>query len=137
VHRFDGVRAAAHRVQQGGGRAAVSGIVAMLAERYSRPICRFGQIDVLVNNAGVGANGAAEEFSVARTQDVFDINVYGVMRMTKAVLPHMRAQRRGRGINVSSLSGFVPSPFMAIYTSTKHAVEGYSGSLDHEVREHV
>jgi short-subunit dehydrogenase len=48
----------------------------------------------------------------------------------------MRAQRRGRVINVSSLSGFVPSPFMAIYTSTKHAVEGYSGSLDHEVREH-
>src|SRR5512133_2193729 len=85
---------------------------------------------------GAGANGAAEEFPVARTQDVFDINVYGVMRMTKAVLPHMRAQRRGRVINVSSLSGFVPSPFMAIYTSTKHAVEGYSGSLDHEVREH-
>jgi short-subunit dehydrogenase len=66
----------------------------------------------------------------------FDINVYGIMRITKAVLPHMRAQRRGRVINVSSLSGFVPSPFMAIYTSTKHAVEGYSGSLDHEVREH-
>ena len=107
-----------------------------VASVVKQVIDRFGQIDVLVNNAGVGATGAAEEFSVARTQDVFDINVYGVMRMTKAVLPHMRAQRRGRIINVSSLSGFVPSPFMAIYTSTKHAVEGYSGSLDHEVREH-
>src|SRR6266566_3360200 len=107
-----------------------------VASVVKQVIDRFGRIDVLVNNAGVGANGAAEEFSVARTQDVFDINVYGIMRMTKAVLPHMRAQRRGRVINVSSLSGFVPSPFMAIYTSTKHAVEGYSGSLDHEVREH-
>ena len=107
-----------------------------VASVVKQVIDRFGQIDVLVNNAGVGANGAAEEFSVARTQDVFDINVYGIMRMTKAVLPQMRAQRRGRVINVSSLSGFVPSPFMAIYTSTKHAVEGYSGSLDHEVREH-
>jgi len=106
------------------------------SKEHKQAIDRFGQIDVLVNNAGVGAIGAAEEFSVARTQDVFDINVYGVMRMTKAVLPHMRAQRRGRVINVSSLSGFVPSPFMAIYTSTKHAVEGYSESLDHEVREH-
>src|SRR6059058_3765992 len=53
------------------------------------------------------------------------VNVYGIMRMTKAVLPHMRGQRHGRVINVSSLSGFVPSPFMAIYTATKHAVEGY------------
>ena len=107
-----------------------------VASVVEQVIDRFGQIDVLVNNAGVGATGAAEEFSLAQTQDVFDINVYGVMRMTKAVLPHMRAQRRGRIINVSSLSGFVPSPFMALYVSTKHAVEGYSQSLDHEVREH-
>jgi NAD(P)-dependent dehydrogenase (short-subunit alcohol dehydrogenase family) len=94
-------------------------------------IDQFGHIDVLVNNAGVGDNDVD-----AQTQDIFDINVYGVMRMTKAVLPHMRAQRRGRIINVSSLSGFVPSPFMALYVSTKHAVEGYSGSLDHEVRDY-
>ena len=99
-------------------------------------IDRFGRIDVLVNNAGVGANGAAEEFSVAQTQRVFDVNVFGLMRMTKAVLPHMRAQGRGRIINISSLGGFVPNPFMAVYVSTKHAVEGYSESLDHEVREH-
>ena len=107
-----------------------------VASVVKQVIDQFGHIDVLVNNAGVGATGAAEEFSIAQTQDIFDINVYGVMRMTKAVLPHMRAQRHGRIINVSSLSGFVPSPFMALYVSTKHAVEGYSGSLDHEVRDY-
>ena len=107
-----------------------------VASVVKQVIDRFGHIDVLVNNAGVGAAGAAEEFSIARTQDVFDINVYGVMRMTKAVVPHMRARRHGRIINVSSLGGFVPSPFMSLYVATKHAVEGYSGSLDHEVREH-
>ena len=56
--------------------------------------------------------------------------------MTKAVLPHMRAQGRGRIINISSVLGFVPAPYMALYAATKHAVEGYSESLDHEVREH-
>ena len=107
-----------------------------VASAVEQVIDRFGRIDVLVNNAGVGSTGAGEEFSIRQTQDIFDINVYGVMRMTKAVLPHLRAARRGRIINVSSLSGFVPSPFMALYVSTKHAIEGYSGSLDHEVRDY-
>jgi NAD(P)-dependent dehydrogenase (short-subunit alcohol dehydrogenase family) len=107
-----------------------------VASAVEQVIDRFGHIDVLVNNAGVGSTGAGEEFSIAQTQGIFDINVYGVMRMTKAVLPHMRAQGRGRIINVSSLSGFVPSPFMTVYVATKHAVEGYSQSLDHEVREY-
>lgn len=107
-----------------------------VASAVKQVIDKFGRIDVLVNNAGVGSTGAAEEFSITQTHNIFDINVYGVMRMTKAVLPHMRTQGRGRIINVSSLSGFVPSPFMALYVSTKHAVEGYSQSLDHEVREH-
>lgn len=97
---------------------------------------RFGRIDVLVNNAGVGSIGAAEESSIAQAQAIFEINVFGVMRMVKEVLPHMRAQGRGRIINLSSVQGFIPAPYMAVYGASKHAIEGYSQSLDHEVREY-
>src|SRR6059058_958144 len=101
-----------------------------------RVIERFGRLDVLVNNAGTGAAGAAEESSVAQDQRVFDINFFGLIRMTKAVLPHMRAQGRGRIINISSVLGLVPAPYMASYAATKHAIEGYSESMDHELRQH-
>jgi NAD(P)-dependent dehydrogenase (short-subunit alcohol dehydrogenase family) len=109
--------------------ASVTAAVAQVVER-------FGGIDVLVNNAGVGSMGAAEESSVAQAQAVFDINVFGVMRMVKEVLPHMRDRGRGRIINLSSVQGFIPAPYMAVYGASKHAIEGYSQSLDHEVREY-
>lgn len=93
-----------------------------------------GRIDLLVNNAGTGLLGGAEESSTAQAQALFDVNVFGVLRVTKAVLPMMRSQKKGRIINMSSILGLIPSPYNALYASTKHAVEGYSESLDHELR---
>jgi NAD(P)-dependent dehydrogenase (short-subunit alcohol dehydrogenase family) len=106
-----------------------------VAAAVEQVITRFGRIDVLVNNAGIGSVGAAEELSLAQNQRVFDINVFGVMRTTKAVLPHMRAAGGGRIVNISSVVGFVPQPTMSAYVASKHAIEGYSESVDHEVRE--
>jgi NAD(P)-dependent dehydrogenase (short-subunit alcohol dehydrogenase family) len=93
------------------------------------------RIDVLVNNAGVMMLGAVEETSITEAASLFDTNVFGILRTTKAVLSHMRAQHSGRIINVSSVLGFLPAPYMGIYAASKHAVEGLSESLDHEMRQ--
>jgi len=95
---------------------------------------RAGRIDVLVNSAGAALISAAEETTIEEARDLFETNFFGVMRMTQAVLPAMRLQRSGRISNISSALGFLPAPFMSVYAATKHAVEGYSESLDHEVR---
>jgi short-subunit dehydrogenase len=107
---------------------------ASVASLVSSVLARTGRIDVLVNNAGLGLFGGAEESSVAQVQALFDVNVFGVMRMTNAVLPSMRGHGRGRILNISSALGFVPAPYSAHYVASKHALEGYSESLDHETR---
>jgi len=94
-----------------------------------------GRIDLLVNNAGFGVAAAgAEESSIAQAQSIFDTNFFGMVRMIRAVVPHMRSQGSGRIINIGSVLGFLPMPYMALYSATKHAVAGYSESLDHELR---
>lgn len=98
-------------------------------------IAHAKRIDVLVNSAGVTLLGAAEETSIAEAQTLFDTNLFGLLRTIKAVLPHMRKQRSGRIVNVSSVLGFLPAPYMALYSASKHAVEGLSETLDHEVRQ--
>ncbi|MCI0995837.1 oxidoreductase [Pseudomonas corrugata] len=97
-------------------------------------IAQAKRVDVLVNNAGGSLVGSVEETSIAEAQSLFDTNVWGVLRTTHAVLPHMREQRSGRIVNVSSVLGFLPAPYMGLYSASKHAVEGMSESLDHEVR---
>ena len=94
-----------------------------------------GRIDLLVNNAGFGvAPAGAEESSIDQAKAIFETNFFGLIRMTRAVVPHMRRQRNGRIINIGSVLGFLPMPYGALYAATKHAVEGYSESLDHELR---
>jgi NAD(P)-dependent dehydrogenase (short-subunit alcohol dehydrogenase family) len=94
-----------------------------------------GRIDLLVNNAGFGvAPAAAEESSIEQARSIFETNFFGIIRMTRAVVPYMRMQGSGRIINIGSVLGFLPMPYGALYAATKHAVEGYSESLDHELR---
>lgn len=100
----------------------------------STVLAQTGRIDLLVNNAGVGLLGGAEEFSISQVQALFDVNLFGVIRMTNAVLPSMRDLSQGRIINIGSILGLVPAPYSAHYSAVKHALEGYSESLDHEVR---
>lgn len=107
---------------------------ASVANCVSTVLSKAGAIDVLINNAGVAMVGAIEDSSLAQAKAMFEVNLFGVMRMTQAILPEMRKRGSGRIINMSSVGGFLPAPFSGLYASTKFALEGYSDALDHEVR---
>jgi NAD(P)-dependent dehydrogenase (short-subunit alcohol dehydrogenase family) len=93
-----------------------------------------GPIEYAVNNAGYALVGALEETSLDEAREQFDTNFFGVLRVTNAVLPGMRERRQGRIVNISSVVGFLPAPYMGIYAASKHALAGYTETLDHEVR---
>lgn len=93
-----------------------------------------GRLDVLVNNAGTAVVGAIEETTPEQAQALFETNFFGAARVTRAALPSMRAQGAGRVVFVGSIVGLLPAPFMGFYAASKHALEGYAESLDHEVR---
>jgi NAD(P)-dependent dehydrogenase (short-subunit alcohol dehydrogenase family) len=111
-----------------GSDASVTACVAAVLDRA-------GRLDVLVNNAGFALFGESEGTSIDQARTQFDVNVLGVIRMTNAVLPTMRAQGGGRIVNISSLAGSLAVPMWALYCASKFALEGYSEGLRHELHE--
>lgn len=109
---------------------------AQILDAVTRTITRFGRIDVLVNNAGYGLAGAVEEVSDAEAREQMETNVFAVLKLTRAVLPHMRAQKSGHILNISSAAGFVATSGLGIYNASKFALEGFSEALAQEA-EHL
>lgn len=98
-------------------------------------LSQTGAVDLLVNNAGVTLEGAVEETSLNELRYLFETNFFGVIRVSKAFLPGMRTRRSGRIVTIGSVAGFLPKPFEAAYSASKHALEAWTESLDHEVRQ--
>ena len=102
---------------------------ASIQQAVEQTIKQFSWIDILVNNAGYSVRGAIEEVPVNEARQMFDANVFGVMRMIQAVVPHMRQQKSGRVINISSISGKLVTPANGTYSATKFALEALSNAL--------
>lgn len=103
------------------------------AESIAAALEAAGPIDALVNNAGVGVVGAFEATPMSHVRHVFETNTFGVMAMTQAIIPHFRARRAGVIVNVTSSVTLAPMPLAAAYTASKQAIEGFTGSLAHEL----
>ncbi len=108
---------------------------AQVAAAVDATVARFGQIDVLVNNAGYGYMSSIEEGDEDAVRAMFDVNFYGALRMAKAVLPGMRARKTGHILNISSLAGRIANPVTGYYSCTKHAMEAMNSALARETAE--
>ena len=106
---------------------------ASIAEAIEAGIARFGRIDALINNAGFGLFGVFEATSREKIQEQFDVNVFGVMDVTRAILPHFRKNKGGLIINISSGAGIFALPMLSLYCASKFALEGFSESLSYEL----
>lgn len=106
---------------------------AQIKTAVAETISKFGQIDILVNNAGIGYFGAIEESEEAEVRRMFEINVFGLAKMTQEVLPHMRKRKSGHILNISSIGGLRSFPGVGFYNATKYAVDGFSEALSKEV----
>ncbi len=134
--------AKADRLRTGAEKAGVSVEVLQIDVNDSgsvdaaieKVITREGRIDILVNNAGISIQGPVEEFDDDEVAAVFETNVFGVIRATRAVLPHMRAQGSGTIVTIGSLAGKVTAPFSGIYSASKHAVEAVSDALYYQLQ---
>ena len=104
-----------------------------IVDAVDKTLERFGKIDVLLNNAGYGAYGPLEAFSMEQVESQFSTNVTGLLAVTKAVLPHMRAAKSGLIVNISSIGGLMTFPLGSLYHGSKFAVEGLSESLHFEL----
>jgi short-subunit dehydrogenase len=105
------------------------------ADSIAAALEESGPIDVLVNNAGIGLLGAFEATPMTTVREVFETNTFGVMAMTQAVLPQLRARRSGVIVNVTSSATLAPMPLVAVYTASKTAIQGFTASLAHELEE--
>src|SRR5258706_1369432 len=104
-----------------------------IAEAIEAGIARFGRIDALINNAGFGLYGLFEATAVEKVREQFDVNVFGVMDVTRAILPHFRKNKRGLILNVSSGAGGSTMPMTSLYLASKLALPGFSESLPYEL----